>query len=245
MRKKFVTFITLALTAVTALFCFSACGRTTAEAAHDNAKYRTLSTAASVRSVSGEVLKVVNVTDGSYKLADGEYGVENGEVKISETYLKTLENDTEYTFRIVTDSADEDFTVKTAFDAVTIAPVVAENGGFTRGEDIYFKVSEAVQIFKLEINGTGYEFKAEGDVITLSADALKNLTGGTHTVKAYTSLGRPTATFKYSGLPDYIDEEEQPVSRAFLWVDLAVFGAMIVGYAAFTLVKKLSKNKKG
>ena len=244
MRKKLVTFIAFTLMAG-ALICFAACGRMPDKAVLNNVEHRTSTAVNSVHSVSGEVLKVVNVTDGSYRLQDGEYSVEGGEVTVSETYLKTLEEKTEYTFRVVTDSADEDFTVTTDFKAVTISPVAAENGGFTRGEDISFKVSESVEVFKLEINGTDYEFNVEGDVITLSADSLKNMTGGTHTVKAYTAQGRPTATFKYTGLPDYVDEEEQPASRAFLWVDLAVFGALIIGYVGFTAIKKLSKNKKG
>ncbi|MDE6666931.1 MAG: hypothetical protein K2K38_01120 [Clostridia bacterium] len=244
MRKKLVTFIALALTAVAAPFCFTACGRTADEAALDN-KHGVSSAVNSTRSVSGDVLKVVNVTDGSYRLKDGEYSEENGEVTISEAYLKTLEADTKYTFRAVTASADEDFVVETNFEAATITPVLSDNSGFTRGEDISFKVSESVQVFKIEINGIEYAYNIDGDVITLSADTLKNMTGGTHTVKAYTSLGRPTATFKYSGLPDYIDDEEQPANRTFLWVDLAVFGALILGYAGFTAVKKLSANKKG
>ena len=246
MRKYLVTFIMLALMAMGAMLIFTSCsatgGNTTANSAQNNVKCTTLSTAVSAKAVSGDVLKVVNVTDGSYRLKDADYSVEGGEVKVSETYLKTLEADTEYTFRAVTASADYDFTVKTDFTAVTLAP---EKSGFEKGEDVSFKVSGNVTVTRLEINGAEYEFAVNGDVITLSAEAIKNLTGGKHTVKAYTSLGRPTASFDYSGLPDFREEEVQPVSRTFLWVDLAVFGVLIAGYVGFTVFNKMRKNKKG
>ena len=189
-----------------------------------------------------DVLKVVNVTDGSYKLKTDEYSFENGELSVSETYLKTLEEDMEYTFRVVTATDDYDLKVRTDFTAVTLTP---EKEEFTKGENVSFKVNGSVSVTKLEINGDEYAFTADGGVITLSSEALKNLTGGTHTVKAYTSLGRPTASFDYAGLPDYRAETVEAVSHVFLWVDFAVFATLIVGYAAFTVYKKLRKNKKG
>lgn len=244
MRKYIVTLILTALMTVGAVVGLTACNSSAAVDRTDVQKYTSAvskRTYASVYSV-GDVLKVVNVTDGSYRLKTGEYSLENGEVKISETYLKTLEENTEYTFRVVTASADEDFTVTTNFEAVTIN---AEKEGFTRGEDISFKVSGSVEVTKLEIDGTPYEFSYQGDVITLSSAALNNLTGGTHTAKAYTSLGRPTVSFNFAGLPDYREEEVPEVSHVFLWVDLAVFGVLIVGYLAFSFSKKFIKNKKG
>lgn len=222
MKKCIVAFIALVITAVGATFGLAV--RNTCAYADE------------------DVVKVVNVTDGSYKLKTGEYSFENGELSVSETYLKTLEENTEYTFRVVTASDDYDLKVRTDFEAVTLTP---EKEEFTKGENVSFKVNGSVSVTKLEINGDEYAFTADGNVITLSSESLKNLTGGTHTVKAYTSLGRPTASFDYAGLPDYRAETVEAVSHVFLWVDFAVFATLIVGYAAYAVVKRLTKNKRG
>lgn len=186
-----------------------------------------------------EIVKIVNVTDGSYRLKDGEYTVSDGKLVISESYLKTLEADTEYVFRVVTATTDYDVTVKTEFTSATVKPV---QDGFTRGESVSFTLSGGVEVYKLEINGLAYDFTVDGDVITVAAEALGNLTGGTHEVKVYTANGRPTASFSFSGLPDFQEEEAVAVSHVFFWVDIAIFAALIVGYASFTLVKKFKKK---
>lgn len=186
-----------------------------------------------------EIVKIVNITDGSYRLKDGEYSVSDGKLIISESYLNTLEPDTEYVFRVVTAESDFDVTVTTKFTAATVSPM---QDGFSRGESISFTVSGADEVYKVEINGTAYDFTVDGDVITVAAEALGNLTGGTHEVKVYTANGRPTASFSFDGLPDFQEEEVVAVSHAFFWVDIAIFASLIVGYVAFTLVKKFKKK---
>lgn len=189
--------------------------------------------------VGEDIVKVINVTDKSYKLKDGEYAVADGKLTISESYLKTLENDTEYTFRVVTETTDFDAVVKTNFEAATLTPA---KSGFTKGEDISFTVSGGAQVYKLEINGVECEFTVDGDKITVSSETLKDFTSGTHKVKAYTASGRPSADFKLTGLPDFVEETEEITDRTFFWIDIAVFAALIIGYVAFTVFKKFRKQ---
>ena len=187
-----------------------------------------------------EILKVVNVTDGSYRLKDGEYSVADGRLVISESYLKTLEQNAEYAFRAVTAETDYDFIVKTNFTGAVIAPLQEE---FTKGESISFTLSGAEQVFKIEINGKEYAFTFEENVVTVSAEALADLTSGNHVLKVYTANGRPTVSFSLAGLPDYKEDAVEAVNHAFFWVDIAVFASLIAGYAVFATVKKYGKKQ--
>lgn len=189
---------------------------------------------------SEEIVKIVNVTDGSYRLKDGEYAVEDGILEISESYLKTLEQNTEYVFRIVTAASDCDVAIKTGFTGVTLTPAKEE---FAKDESFSFTVNGGTGVYKVEIDGSEYGFTVDGSVITVSAEALKNLTSGTHTVKVYTQDGRAAADFKVARLPDYREEAVEAVSHAFFWVDIAIFAALIIGYAVFTIVKKYGKKQ--
>ena len=189
-----------------------------------------------------EVIKVVNVTDGSYRLKDGEYSVEDGILLISESYLKTLEQNAEYTFRVVTSSTDFDAVIKTEYTSAEISPAREE---FSREEDLSFTIIGGAEVYKVEINGREYAYELEGNTITVSAEALKNLTSGTHIIRVYTSEGRPAVNFSLAALPDYREETVEPVSHVFFWVDIAVFASLIAGYAVFTIVKKYGKKNKG
>jgi len=186
-----------------------------------------------------EIVKIVNVTDGSYRLKDGDYTVSDGRLTVSESYLSTLEENTEYTFRVVTADSDFDFVIKTDFTAATLIPSKQD---FSRGDSISFTVSGSSEVYKLEINGTEREFTLEGNVITVAAEALKDLTGGTYVAKAYTANGRPTASFGFAGLPDFQEAEVEAVNRVFFWVDIAIFGALIIGYVAFSIVKRCKRG---
>lgn len=183
-----------------------------------------------------EVIKVVNVTDLSYRLKEGEYTLSNGTLYISDKYLKTLNADTEYTFRAVTASSEYDAVIKTEFEQSTLTPVSEE---VARGENVSFTVSGNPEIYKVEINGEQTEFTLKEGVITVSGEALKNLTGGTHSIKAYTSNGRPTADFRLNSLPDFTEEEVTVISRTFFWIDIAIFATLIICYVTYTVIKKV------
>ena len=188
-----------------------------------------------------EISKVVNVTDGSRKLAEGEYAVQGGVLTINESYLFTLEENTEYTFRVITPLTDIDFTIETNFTAAEISSGKSE---YSRGESLTFTLSEAVEVEKLEINGKVTEFTVEGNVITVSAESVKNLIGGEHTVKAYTSKGRPELKISVTGPEDFREDEIEIISHTFFYIDIAVFGAAIVAYAVVAVIKKCKKNKR-
>ena len=98
-------------------------------------------------------------------------------------------------------------------------------------------------MYKVEINGVQTEFTRDGNIITVSGESLKNLTGGTHVLKAYTADGRPAASFKLAPLPDFEEDEVKIINRMFFWIDVSIFAALICGYAAFTAVKKIKAKK--
>lgn len=187
------------------------------------------------------VLKVVNVTDGSYRLQSGDYTFENGSLSINPAYLSTLENDTEYTFRVFTALTDFTVTVKTDFAPSTVAPI---KDGYARNEALTLRVSGGVEVYRVEIDGVQCDFTRDGDVITLSADCLAGLVKGGHVVKAYTAKGRPQTEFSVIAANDFRSEDTEAVSYTFLYIDLAIFGAAAVGFAVISVILKLRRNKK-
>lgn len=189
--------------------------------------------------VGDKVLKVVNVTDASYRLQDTDYTVSNGILTISESYLKTLEENTEYSFRVFTGNTEFNFKVKTDFAPASVTALKDE---YLKGDSVSFTVSDGITVSKVEIDGRECEFTKQNNIITLSADAVSQLIGGEHTVKIYTSKGRPTASFTILGLDDYFEEEIIPVSHVFFYIDIAIFASLILAYAVFAIVKK-SKSK--
>lgn len=186
--------------------------------------------------VGGEtVKKVVNVTDGSYRLKNGEYSVEGGKLRISDVYLSTLEADTEYTFRVVTAFTQFDMKVKTSFASATVTPL---KGEYRKGDTLTLAVSGGAEVYKVEINGKACSFTKADSVITVDAEQLKSLTGGTHTVKVYTAKGRPSASFTLLGLDDFREEEVEIISHTFFYIDIAIFATLIIAYAAFVVIRK-------
>lgn len=51
-------------------------------------------------------------------------------------------------------------------------------------------------------------------------------------------------TISISGPQDYREEEIEIISHTFFYIDIAIFGAAIAAYVAFTVAKKLAKRKK-
>ena len=196
----------------------------------------------SINSVSaGErIIKVVNVTDGSKPLGENDYFVKDGEVKISNKYLATLENDTEYVFRVITTKNDYEIKAETHFAVAEMSAVKEE---FPKGEEIVLALTDGVELYKIEIDGKEVEFTLNAYQATVSAEALAGFTGGNHTVKAYTSMGRPTVTISILSPEDFREEEIEIISHTFFYIDMAIFGTAIVAYAAFAILKKVRKVK--
>lgn len=190
---------------------------------------------------ANEIIKVVNVTDGSYRLQSGDYTVTEGVVCISQSYLATLEPDTTYTFRIVTSLTDFDVTVTTDFAAATL---ISAKDGYLRGEEISLILTGNTTLYRLELDGKEVNYTVENNTIILSAEETGELTAGTHTLKAYTSNGRPTVGITVSGLADDVWQEVEEISHTFFYIDIAVFAALIAAYLIFTVIKRLRKKKK-
>lgn len=196
-----------------------------------------------INSVStGErIIKVVNVTDGSKRLGENDYFVKDSVVGISNKYLATLENDTEYVFRVVTTESDYEIKAKTHFAVAEMSAIKEE---YPKGEEIVLAVTDGVELYKIEIDGKEVEFTLNAYQVIVSAEALSGFTGGNHTVKAYTSMGRPTVTINILSPEDYREEEIEIISHTFFYVDMAIFGTAIVAYAAFAIFKKVRKTKR-
>ena len=191
---------------------------------------------------TGERLKkVINVTDGSKLLGENDYTVKDGEVKVANAYLSTLENDREYVFRAVTTLRDYEFKIKTHF---AVAQMSALKEDFSKGEEVVLALTDGIELYKIEIDGREVEFSLNSYYATISADALSDFTGGSHTVKAYTSMGRPTVSVNILSPEDFREEEIEIISHTFFYIDMAIFGTAIAAYAAFTVFKKVRKVKR-
>ena len=189
------------------------------------------------------VIKVVNVNDG-YRLDSSEYSVSKGVLTVSREYLKTLEADTKYTFRVVTSFTDLNFTLTTDFTPATAVSVMSK---YYRGSDVAFELSGGAVADKLLIDGENVEFTQNGNRIVVSAQVVNALSSGKHNVKIYTNVGRPETTFTLSEMLETLTEIEPEATHIFFWIDIAIFGALILAYVAFTVIKKtdiLNKLKK-
>ena len=189
------------------------------------------------------IIKVVNVNDG-YRLDSSEYSLNKSVLTVSREYLKTLEADTKYTFRVVTSFTDLNFTLTTDFTPATAVSVMSK---YYRGSDVTFELSGGAVADKLLIDGESVEFTQNGNRIVVSAQVVNALSSGKHNVKIYTNVGRPETTFTLSEMLETLTEIEPEATHTFFWIDIAIFGALILAYVAFTVIKKtdiLNKKKK-
>lgn len=182
-----------------------------------------------------DVLKVVNLTDGNYKLKESEYSIVGGVLTVSGEYLKTLEANTEYVFRVVTSFTDFNFKITTDFTAVVATPSIEK---YYRNNDVTLELSATVTVSKLFIDGKEVEFKQMGDKVVISSTEVGNLSIGKHRVKLYTDKGRPEATINVSEMVETISEPEVESNHMWLWIDVAIFAAAIVGYLGFSIISK-------
>ena len=181
------------------------------------------------------VIKVVNVTDGSRRLQNGDYAYSGGKLTVSPAYLSTLENDTEYTFRVYTALTDFDVTLKTDFAPSALYLSKEE---YSRADSLTFGVSDGAEVYGVEIDGKRYDFKRDGELITVEAGNLSEFMTGTHVVKAYTSKGRPQAEFSVVTENDFRNEDIEEISYTFLYIDMAIFAAAGVGFAVISIILK-------
>ena len=186
-----------------------------------------------------DVLKVINITDGNYKLTSGEYELKGGNLTVSRDYLKTLEAGTEYVFRIVTSFTDLDLKIKTDFTAVSATPAVEK---YYRHNNVTLELSGNVKVHKLLIDGKECAFTQDGGEVVISSDEISSLSTGSHSVKLYTDKGRPETTINVSEMVETVTEPAAKATHVFLWIDLVIFLGAIVGYTAFSVITKRKKK---
>ena len=186
-----------------------------------------------------EVVKVVNVTDGSYRLKEGEYTVENGQVSLKTAYMNTLAAGAEYVFRVVAADRDLDFRVSTSFEQATASAGKPE---FSPGEQITVAVSGAENVFAVSIDGKtvdGGLISMQDGVVTVSADL--GLIEGTYTATLITDNGRPEVRIVVARPYDASDEADDPDFTFFI-IDITLFAVFIIACIALPIVKKARKK---
>ena len=185
-----------------------------------------------------DVLKVVNLTDNNYCLKETEYSFDGLVVSVEEDYLKTLENSVTYKFRAVTTLTDFDFYVTTGDVGAQVTSAVNK---YYRGDDLRFELSENTAVFKSFIDNQEFAFTQNNELVTIASSELTTLGSGEHTVKLFTQNGRPEAKFSLYEVVEVIPEVPAPVNHAFFFIDIAIFAVLILGYVAFSQIKKHSK----
>ena len=186
-----------------------------------------------------EVLKVVNLTDGNYRLDGKEYSLKGGVLKISDDYIRTLEADTEYSFKVVTSFTDFNFTVSTDFSSVSATPSIEK---YYRSDDVTLELSASVKVHKLLLDGKECKFTQSGTRVVISSEQISSLTIGKHSVKLYTDRGRPETTINVSETVETVTEPEVKSNHVWLWIDLSIFAAAIIGYVTYSILKKYLKK---
>ena len=182
-----------------------------------------------------EVLRVVNLGDGNYRLKDNEYSVTNGVVTISRDYLKTLETNTDYKFRAITDLTDFDFYVSTPSVGVQVISSIEK---YYRGDDLRFEFSENTIVSKTYIDNEEYDFTLANNILTVSKENASKLVSGKHTAKFFTSSGRPEADFSLYESVEILPEIPAKPNHTFFFIDIGIFAVLILGYVLFSKLGK-------
>ena len=183
--------------------------------------------------------KVYNLTDGHAGLDDGDYSVRNGVLSLSDDYLRTLETGVSYKFRAVTDFTDFDFEVTTDFTPVTVRPAVER---FYSGNDVVLELNSDVKVHRVTVDGNEVAFEQRDGNVVISANDAVAAGFGKHSVQLFTDCGRPTAEFVLAEPVETLTEMEEKATHVFFWVDIAIFGSLILCYVAFVVIKKAKKH---
>ena len=186
-----------------------------------------------------EVVKVVNVTDGSYRLKEGEYAVENGQVVLRSDYLNTLASGTEYVFRVVAADRDFDFKISPLFEQATASAGKPE---FSPDEQITVAVSGAANVYAVRIDGKTVDdelISVQDGVVTVSAGL--GLIEGIYTATLITDNGRPEVRIVVARPYDASGEAEEPDFTFFI-IDITLFAIFIIACITLPIVKKARKK---
>ena len=185
------------------------------------------------------VSKVVNLTDGNYSLQTSQWSVsDSGILSISQAYLKTLENNTEYKFRAITSLTELDFYVKTKEIGAQVNSALAK---YYRGQDAKFELSENTHVSKVLIDQEECNFTQTNQIVVVKNEDLNNVASGEHKIKFFTENGRPETTFGLYEVVEVIPEVPEAASHVFFFIDIAIFATFILGYILIS--KVFMRNK--
>ncbi len=182
---------------------------------------------------------VYNLTDNNYKLKADEYVEAGGAVALSESYLKTLGAGETYRFRVITEFTDFEFDVTPDFAEAAATSAIEK---YYRNNDVMIELAGQATVNKLTIDGVETEFTQEQDIVVIAAEKVASLSIGKHTVKLYTNLGRPEVVINVSQAVETIAEPIVKATHLFFYIDIAIFGSVIVGYVAIMAIKKYKKK---
>lgn len=187
-----------------------------------------------------EIEKIINITDHSYRLKENEYIYENGKLQISEQYLRTLDTDTRYLFRVVTSTSWLDKIIETSFAS---SKLHSDKTEYSSTEQISLTLEGATSVKAVYVNGILTEnYQWSENTITLAKELTENLVNGSHTITVYTENGRPQLEFSIAEAFATQPEEVQEANHIFFYVDIAIFAFLILGYGAFSIYKKRKKK---
>lgn len=194
------------------------------------------------QNVAGEVVKIINVSDQSYRLKEDEFSYEDGILKINQKYLNSLKAGKSYIFRIVTSDYTYDQTIHILFEEAKLS---SEKTEFKNTDSLVFYLDGTQHIQRVYLDNIAlddYEFIDQR--LILPQDYSMHLVSGSHTITVYTDLGRPTFEFSISEVFDGIIEEENVANHVFFYVDISLFAVVIIAYVAFTIYKRKKKGGK-
>lgn len=188
-----------------------------------------------------DVSKVINITDGNYRLETSEYTLDKGIITIDSTYLKTLESDQEYVFRAVTSLTDLSFVIKNDFSGVKASLTLDK---IYRGNDAVVELNKMATTNKVTIDDEEVNFVQDGLRVTISSETLDNLSSGDHIVKLYTDNGRPEVKMYLTDATVTYPEIEVEPSHFFFFVDISIFAGLILAYVGYSAYKKSKEDRR-
>lgn len=183
--------------------------------------------------------KLINLSDDNHLLETGEYTLDKGVLTISDTYLKTLEGQKSYTFRAVTSLTDFMFVIDNDFTGVSASMALDK---IYHGNEAVIELSEDVEVYKVTIDDEAVEYTKSNTRITISKEIINKISSGSHKVKLYTEKGRPEVTMNLTDAVITYPEVPVPQSHFFFFVDISIFGGLILAYVGFQTYKKFKEE---
>ena len=187
-----------------------------------------------------DVVKIVNITDKSYRLSEEEYIFDEGLLVIVDDYLCSLKCDEIYLFRVVTSDEFIDINIKTNFTGSTLNK---DKSDYTTKDDVIITLEGANEIKEVYLDGVVFtDYTVSSNEICISQETLLSLTNGMHEIIVYTEVGRPSISINIVEAFDYVEEVEE-ANHIFFYVDISIFAAFILGYVVFSIVKKRKEGE--